>query len=102
MSYGIDFKADVYLSRQDYGENPILVQDKIDELSHDMNEIIVRLKMYASATIKDIVPEEWMDDSITWLNNQMDELIEQYNEYHTLRDNLYLYLNYLNSIKDVT
>ena len=32
MSYGIEFTADIFLLRQDYGENVYRVQDEIDEL----------------------------------------------------------------------
>jgi hypothetical protein len=97
MSWGIDFKADVYLDRQDYGENPIQVQDRIDELSKDLADVKSQIKMFASANPKDITPEEWKEESIRFVNNQIDGLLEQYNEYHTLRGNLYLYLDYLKS-----
>lgn len=41
MSYGIEFTANIFLSRQDYGENVYRVQDEIDELkkySADLKE----------------------------------------------------------------
>ena len=40
MSWGIDFTADIFLSRQDYGENIYRVQDEIN----DLKKIHPRLK----------------------------------------------------------
>lgn len=100
MSWGVDFKADIFLSRQNYEENPVLVQDRIDELSRELTDIEARIKMFASANPNDIAPEEWKEEKIRFISNQIDELLEQHKECHTLRDNLYLYLDYLNKKSD--
>jgi len=97
MSWGIDFKADVYLARQDYGENQFQVQDKIDELKKDLTDIEAKLKMFASANPKDIVPDDWKEEKIRWISKEVDELMENYRECSSLVDKLYLYHDYLNS-----
>ena len=100
MSWGIDFKADIYLSKQDYSENIFQVQDRIKELNDLITSLIAELKMYASATPSDIVPKEWELEKIRWLNTQIDEIMENLLEYNIEANHLELYKDYLNGDKD--
>ena len=38
--------------------------------------------MFASANPKDIVPKEWEDESINYLNNNIQELVEDFTNIH--------------------
>ena len=98
MSWGTEFKIDIYLSRQDYNGNAFQVRDKIEELDKDINDIYNKIKMYASATPKDIVDQE--NDAISFINQNIDELTESLEEYIINRYQLGLYLDYLESGKN--
>lgn len=94
MSWGIDFKADIYLSRQDYPTKHS-VEDRIKELDDLIHECEAKLKMYASATPKDIISSDDSEDPIYWISSRIDEELEMYREYLINRYNLDLYLEYL-------
>ena len=94
MSWGIDFKADIFLSRQSY-DNKLQVDDRIRELNEDIKELESEIKMYASATPKDIITEE-TDSVISSINRNLDDVLERYNEYLLDMYRLQLYLEYLN------
>lgn len=95
MSWGIDFKADIYLSRQEYNTKND-VEERIKEIDKTINECETLIKMYASSTPKDIVPSEESEDPINWINNQINVEFEMYRDYLIDRYNLELYMDYLN------
>jgi hypothetical protein len=95
MGWGISFNTKVYLSRQDYQENVELVQYKIDELNKSIESYKSKLKMYASATVRDIIPTEWIDEPIRWVEDQIDTIIECYDEDFALLKNLLAYKEHL-------
>jgi hypothetical protein len=92
--WGIDFKADIFLSRQEYSTK-YAVESRIKELDELIFECEAALKMYASATPKDIVPPDFLEEPIDWINRQIDEQFQMYQEYLRDRHNLELYLEYL-------
>lgn len=94
MSWGIEFQTEIYLSRQEY-KTKYCVEDRIKELDELINECEAMLKMYASATPKDIIPADYSEEQISWLNNQINEQLEMYREYLLDRYRLKLYLDYL-------
>ena len=94
MSWGIDFKADIFLSRQDYPTKHS-VEDRIKELDDLISGCEAKLKMYASATPKDIISSDDSEDPIYWISSHIDEELEMYREYLINRYNLDLYLEYL-------
>ena len=103
MSWGTDFKLNVFLSHQIY-QNKLDVEDKIKELEDDVNVATASLKMYISSSPKDIVPNEMIDDE----NGRIDWLIEQTSYYFdTIRENtiqiyqLGLYLQYLEECESI-
>lgn len=94
MSWGIDFKADIFLSRQEYPTKHSVV-DRIEELNELISECEAKLKMYASSTPKDIISPDDSEDPIYWISSRMNEELEIYREYLINRYNLDLYLEYL-------
>ncbi len=102
MAWGIDFLSNIYLSRQDYQENPYQVEDRIDELEEEINNINTKINMFAVAKPKDIVPNDWAEDGdiILWINKEVDELIEQLHDSIVHKYQLTLYLEYLNERGD--
>jgi len=95
MGWGIEFKADIYLSRQSYSSKGE-VEDKISEFDKEINNCEAELKMFAAANPKDIVPPDSVEDQILWLNNEINQTLEVYRELLMERYRLYLYLDYLN------
>lgn len=93
MSWGIDFKADIYLSRQSYSSKGE-VEDRMEELDKEINDYETELKMYAISQPRDVVPDD--EDQISWINNRINEILELYQECVNERFKLYLYLEYLN------
>lgn len=93
MGWGIEFKADIYLSRQSYSRKSE-VEDKIDEIDRLITDHEAELKMFASATPKDIVPSD--EEQIDWINNRINEILLAYQECLVDRYQLSLYLDYLN------
>ena len=96
MGWGIDFKADIYLSKQDYktkGE----VEYKIEELEGLISVIKEKLLMYSTSNPKDIIPIEWNEQPIDWIYNQTNELFNDLLTYHRELIDLRYYLEYLNN-----
>lgn len=101
MSWGIDFKADIYLDKQDYQENMYQVIDTIEEYEKDIVNYEKSILIHCAANLKDIVPEEWKDDSAIWLNNTITEMV---NEIQTISKDIYklkLYKKYLEKLEDI-
>ena len=72
MGWGTDFTAEIYLNRQVFHSSYEL-DDKIDELENEINDIKGRLLMYASTNVKDIIPDEWKDEPITFIHLRVNE-----------------------------
>jgi len=95
MGWGIDFKADIYLSKQDYQGNKYNVAEAIDELLDSISENQKELLMYASAHIQDVCDPEWISEPISWLRSKINELTNNMLEEQTKVVNLQYYLEYL-------
>ena len=74
---------------------PELSEFRDYELFHEYDKTInnyeATIKMYASSTPKDIVPNEFNEELINWLTIQFDELFENYQETLIERFKLNLY-----------
>lgn len=102
MGWGTDFKIDIYLNRQIY-KNKEEVEYKIEEDTEYLNSIKDKLKMFSSSNVSDIIPKDWKEEPINWLNREINSLID---EYDITKDNLMklkLYLEYLieNNITEI-
>lgn len=95
MGWGIEFNTDVFISKQDYKENPAMVEDAIDECIENINDAFTMLCMYASSTVKDIVPEEWHEDAASFIRNKVDDEVEIIRENTENMVKLRLYYEYL-------
>jgi hypothetical protein len=104
MSYGIEFTADIFLLRQDYGENVYRVQDEIDELKKNSADLKERMLMLVAGG-KDMVNTKDCEgintDAVDVLHLKFKDMLELYDEYQTELYDLYLYKEYLeNKQKD--
>lgn len=94
MSYGTDFKADIYISRKIFTSLDE-VQEYRDELEEDIINDKAKVLMYVSSTPKDIIPDDWKDEPIRWLQNQLIELLTNIEENLNLLFKIDHYIEYL-------
>lgn len=98
MSWGIDFTADIFLSRQDYGENVYRVQDEIDNLKKHCADIKERMLMLVAGGKDMVYTKDSGDnecDSVDVLHNKFTNMLNLYDEYKSNLYDLYLYKDYL-------
>lgn len=98
MGWGIDFTADIYLSRQNYYENVNLVQDEIDNLNKQNQGLKERMLMMvaggaSSVSVKDVEGNEC--DPVDVLHSRFNELLQTYDENNAKIQDLYYYKVYL-------
>lgn len=94
MTWGTDFTADIFLIREEY-QNVVQLDDAITEIDADIKKYETQINMFASATPKDIIPEDWTEEPIRWIADQIFLIITEYNELIIRRYNLELYKEYL-------
>jgi hypothetical protein len=94
MGWGTDFTANVYLNRMSF-EAIEDVRNKIDENINVINDAKQKIKMFVSSTPIGIIPDEWKEEPINWLNSEIDILFEIIDE--SIKENviLYQYVEYL-------
>jgi len=100
MGWGIDFTADIYLSRQDYRENIELVKDEILDLEKGINSSKEKILMYAAATPKDVsMPTEESIDIISNIQVELNDAFDYIRESTEKILNLTYYQEYLENKK---
>ena len=102
MSWGIDFTADIFLSRQHYA-NAYEVQLRIDELKEYNQRLREKMLMIVcggkdSVALTDCEGNEC--DVVDVLHTRFTELLELYDENNEQIGNLYYYKEYLENNKD--
>jgi hypothetical protein len=95
MSWGTDFRTDIFISKQVFGSKGD-IEMKLEELDKTINGIEAQIKMYASSTPKDIIPDDWKEEPVNWLDIRLNELFENYQEALDERYKIYLYRDYVN------
>ena len=94
--WGTDFKAELFLKRITF-ENKYEVENKIEEIKKNLEISQSTLKMYAISNPKDIVPKDWNEQSVDFIRNKIDEIMEIYlDDINTL----FLLTEYLETIED--
>ena len=94
MGWGTEFRPYIYLSKEIYSTKSD-IDDRIKELDKKINDCESTLKMHASSTPKDIVPPDFSETQIIWLNDQINQVLDDYQEYLLSRYRLYLYLEFI-------
>jgi hypothetical protein len=105
MSWGIDFTADIFLSRQDYDGNVYRVQSDIDDIRANMQSIKERMLMMVmgganSVNTKDCEKNDC--DPVDVLHSRFCELLDYYNEQQSHLYDLLLYKEYLEKEQEGT
>jgi len=94
MAWGIDFNTTLTLMRQEYSSISE-VEMQIKEYDKQISDIEIKLKMLISSTPKDIIPDDWKEEPINWLNQNIDEEFTCYQEILIERFKLYQYIEFL-------
>jgi hypothetical protein len=94
MGWGIDFSANIFISK--VSANDITdVEQLIKESKETIDRCKNKIQMYMSSNVKDVTPEDWKDEPVSWL------IIEFNDTYETLEQELFtlfkleLYLEHL-------
>ena len=98
MGYGIDFTADIFLSRQDYGENIYRVQDEIDDLKKQSQQIKEKMLMMVMGGVNSVTTKDCEDnecDAVDVLHIKFNDLLDWYDECNTKIIDLCYYKEYL-------
>lgn len=98
MSWGIDFTAHIFLSRQCYSENVLVVQDEINRLEKKCQKIKERMLMLVAGGKSMLNMEEYEGtgfEPMDVLHNRFNTLLDEYNEHQGLIQNLHYYKEYL-------
>jgi len=94
MGWGTSFNTDIYLSRMTFTDVND-VNDKIYENRKYIKDLLSQIKMFGSANPKDIIPEDWKEEPMRWISNEIDSLMEQILDYENENLRLGLYADYL-------
>jgi hypothetical protein len=94
MSWGIDFKADIFLSRISV-HNLVQLEELIIEKELDLTRIQDLIYMYGSCNLNDVVPKEWEDAPIEFVYSKLKELFSEQRELITSITNLEYYKEHL-------
>jgi hypothetical protein len=94
MTWGTSFKTDISLLRETYSSE-IDIEDTINELNTDIRDLESKIKMFTTVSFREIITEEWKDEPINWINNQINELFKSYSELIIRQYKLELYLDYV-------
>jgi hypothetical protein len=75
MGWGTTFSPEIYLSKVTF-DNSWEIENYISEKELYIKDAKNRLCMYASATPKDICPDDWKDEIVTFLSNEVSTHID--------------------------
>jgi hypothetical protein len=89
MGWGTTINAEIYISRVQF-ENKLVLEDKISELEKNIEADKSKILMFCSANPKDVVPEEWKDEPIVFIYNNVQDIFDNIHTNETLLYELYL------------
>ena len=105
MSWGIDFTADIFLSRQNYDGNVYRVQSEIDDIRENMQSIKERMLMMVMGGANSVNTKDCENndcDPVDVLHSRFCELLDYYNEQQSHLYGLLLYKEYLEKEQEET
>jgi hypothetical protein len=100
MGWGVTFNPQVFISREHYSSEDE-VKEKITELTADINSRKMEIAMYISSTPKDVIPDDWKEDGMIFLNNKLESALNDITEMEIHIFKLRLLLDHLLFHKDV-
>lgn len=100
MGWGVTFNPQVFISREHYSSEQE-IEEKITELTNDVNFRKMEIAMYMSSTPKDVIPDDWKEDGMVFLNNKLESALNDITEMEIHIFKLRLLLDHLSFHKDV-
>jgi len=79
MGWGTSFKTEIYLNRIVF-DNKGQLEDEIEETEKNIEKSKQQILMYASASPKDIISDDWKEESISFINIKVNDLLNQIEE----------------------
>jgi hypothetical protein len=101
MGWGTEFTTNIFINKTVF-RSLLELNTEIENINIDNSNYKKELAMLVAATPRDIVPDEWKDEPITWLGNRVDYLIESIIENELLLKKINLFKEHLeDSGKDI-
>lgn len=98
MGWGTDFNIDIFLSKQMF--NSLMeLEDYIKEREEDLINVKTKISMFASCSVNTIVPKEWKEQPLDFINMQINELLDALETTTVDLFKLELYKEYLQNLK---
>lgn len=98
MGWGIDFTADIYLSRQNYHENVYEVEEEIESLKEENQDIKERMLMMIIGGVNSVILKDedgYNIDGVDALHQKFTEWLKLYDENNIKIYELQAYKEYL-------
>lgn len=75
MGFGIDFKTNIFLNRYT-SKNLYEVKSDIEDKEKEIESLKEQILMFGSSNPKDIVPDDWKEAPIIFIQNQINNCFE--------------------------
>ena len=79
MGWGTNFTADLYLNRMVF-KSEYELEEKIEDLKSSINGWRERMLMFSTSNPKDIIPEDWKEQPIDFIYNEVKQLMDNIDE----------------------
>ncbi len=74
MGWGTTFKPEIYLSREKY-DSIADIEDEINDQNKYLSDINNQLLLMIGSDLTKCIPEDWKEEPMRWINNQVTELL---------------------------
>lgn len=89
MNYGTTFNSDIYIPNMTFN-NIYSIEHQIEIEEKTIGDIKNKICIMVGSDISKLIPEDWEEDPICWISNEIEDLFEKYDESLVLLDKLKL------------
>ena len=79
MSSGTDFTANIFLNRMVFSSKYEL-ESRIKDAEDTITNMEKQLAMYAVANPRDLIPSDWNDSPVEWVQSRIEEIMDNYQQ----------------------
>ena len=94
MGWGTTFSPEIYLSKATF-DSKWEIEDYIKDKETSINFIRNKLLIFAASSPKDICPDEWKEDIVSYLTNELRDLLDLLEELTIEKTKTNLLLNHV-------
>jgi hypothetical protein len=80
MSWGTSFSTEIYLIRETF-HTKYNAEERIAELERELVMCEQEIMMFAAANVKDLVPDDFKEEPLSFIRYRMNELLEDHEKY---------------------